>query len=395
MLTFHSGSVERSTAWVKTTLVTPATSRVDTHALKKTPDNSDKVNLSSQGVERAQALDAQPAMNPYANTIVNFIQLQLQRDQADGASKEALTQRLAAGYEGFLKGFDDAYALLGGTSALPDEVNQALAQTKQQVSDAVAKLADDLGIEAPKGATQTEAKDSRAELQKALDQLVNATRTDNLTAFAANNSGQSALGQTRSLNLHLTTAEGDIIELIANNTSAAAFATSDTELRGRAQQSSQWTLSIQGDLNDQERSAISDFINQLDGLADEFYQGDLSQAVSYAQNIGFDNSQISAFSLSLKQVDIRRVQTTYGGPQAGNSEVKNPQQSRLQTLGHWLEQLDQLRTNSLNNGLPENWLQQLSVQSLAQWHPTHGKENAFLSDYLSANTDAQPQPAQT
>ena len=37
------------------------------------------MNISSQGVERAQALDARPAMNPYADTIVNFIQLQLQK----------------------------------------------------------------------------------------------------------------------------------------------------------------------------------------------------------------------------------------------------------------------------------------------------------------------------
>ncbi|HMY40045.1 MAG TPA: DUF5610 domain-containing protein, partial [Marinagarivorans sp.] len=385
----------RTGVWLKTTPATPAAASVTTQSLQRPKDNSDTVNISSQGVARAQALDAQPATNPYANTIVNFIQLQLQKDQADGASKEALSQRLAAGFEGFLKGYEDAYALLGGSGALPDEVNEALAQTKQQVTDAVAKLAEDFGIEAPASATQTDNKnpDSRAQLQKALDQLVDSTRTDNLAAAAANNNGHSALGQTRSLNLQLTTAEGDIIELIANNTSATAFANSDTEIHGRAQQSSQWSLSVQGDLNDQELSAISDFINQLDGLADEFYQGDLSQAVSFAQNIGFDNTQISAFSLSLKQVDIRRVESTYGGPQSGSSEVKNPQQSRLQLLGQWLDQLDQLRNNSLNNALPEHWLQQLSVQSLAQWYPGNEKENAFLSDYLSADSGSESQSA--
>ncbi len=378
MLTIHSSSVERTSVWVKTSAELPAAS-ANTHSLQKPAMAADTVNISSQGVQRAQALENQPARNPYADTIVNFIQLQLQKDQAEGASKEALAQRLAAGYEGFLSGFEEAYSQLGGVAALPDEVNEALAQTKQQVGAAVAQLAEDYAIAAP--AKLAAPVEPGAQLQQALEQLVKATRTDNL--FAAAENGHSALGQSRSLNLQLTTAEGDIIELIAKNTSAAATASSATELHGRAEQSSQWSLSIQGDLNEQELGAISDFINKLDGLADEFYQGDLSQAVSYAQSLGFDDSQISGFSLSLKQVDIRRVETTYGGPQAGSSEVKNPHQNRLQLLGQWLEQLDQLRTTSLNNALPEQWLQQLSVQAMTQWHPAHEKENAFLTGYLT------------
>ena len=359
MLTIHSSSVERTSVWVKTSAELPAAS-ANTHSLQKPAAAADTVNISSQGVQRAQALENQPARNPYADTIVNFIQLQLQKDQAEGASKEALAQRLAAGYEGFLSGFEEAYSQLGGAAALPDEVNEALAQTKQQVGAAVAQLAEDYAIAAP--AKLADPVEPGAQLQQALEQLVKATRTDNL---------------------QLTTAEGDIIELIAKNTSAAATASSATELHGRAEQSSQWSLSIQGDLNEQELGAISDFINKLDGLADEFYQGNLSQAVSYAQTLGFDDSQISGFSLSLKQVDIRRVETTYGGPQAGSSEVKNPHQNRLQLLGQWLEQLDQLRTTSLNNALPEQWLQQLSVQAMTQWHPAHEKENAFLTGYLT------------
>ena len=158
-----------------------------------------------------------------------------------------------------------------------------------------------------------------------------------------------------------------------------AAANSDTELHARAQTSSQWTLSIKGDLNDQELGAISDFIHQLDGPADEFYQGDLSQAVNYAlQTIGFDNQQISAFSLNLTQVDIRRVATTYGGPQAESQRSKKIHSNRAtQLLGQWLEQLDQLRTSSLDKALPNDWLQQLSVQSLAQWYPDNNQENGF------------------
>ncbi|HEY6528849.1 MAG TPA: DUF5610 domain-containing protein [Cellvibrionaceae bacterium] len=388
MLTINSNLIERPAAWLKSNQPASAhPTTVNTPSLQKPASEVDTVKLSSQAIERTQAADTEVPANPYAATIVNFIQQQLLRDQADGDSKEQLAQRLEAGYKGFLQGFNDAYSLLGGAAGLPAEVNEALAQTKQQVGEAVAKLARDMGIQAPEIEVKTQTQ--TADLAQALDKLTQTTHTDNLAALAANNNGHNALAQSRSLKLQLTTAEGDIIELIANSKNAAAFDASDTELHGRTQESSQWTLSVNGDLNEKERGAIANFVNQLSGLADEFYQGDLAQAVSQARAIGFDNSQISAFSLSLQQIDIRRVENAYGGPQAGDAEVKNPQQTRWQALGQWLTQLEQLRTDSLNNALPENWLRELSVQSLTQWYPDNSEENDFLISNIASPADAE------
>ncbi|MEY4590817.1 MAG: hypothetical protein RL497_2893 [Pseudomonadota bacterium] len=383
MLTINSSAIERSASWLKQPTPvsnTVTASRVSTVSLQNRPVEDDTVSLSTQAAEHIQAPEVKPRENPYASTIVNFMRQQLQRDLADGADKELLATRLEAGYQGFLQGFEEAYALLGGEAALPDEVKNALAETKIQVGQAVAKLARDFDIKSPdiQLTESTTPEDSEVKLARALDQLAQTANTDNLTALAPHTASHHAAAQSRSLNLHLTTVEGDIIELIANNKHSAVF----DDSMSYSEQSQQWTLSVQGDLNENEQGAIADFLNQLGGLADEFYQGDLAQAVAKAQNIGFDNAQISEFSLNMQQVDIQRIENAYSGPQAGDSEIKNPVQAHWQLLGQWLTQLDKLYTDSLNNALPEYWIDQLSQQSLAQWYPDNEQQNDFLTDRM-------------
>ena len=379
MLTISSSLIERTTTAFKSNQPKGNFYPTTTEVSQKPQLSQDTVSLSSQGIEKVMAPEMEPQPNPYANTIVDFIRKQLQRDLAAGASGEELTTRLAAGYQGFLQGYSEAFALLG--SSLPDEVNQELAATKAQVGEQVAKLAQEFGITVPK---IEDAKEAPAiSLEDAFNHLVQATNTDSLATSIPASGGHTGLAQSRSLNLHLTTAEGDIIELIANSKYSSVFEESEKGINGSTEQSTQWSFSVAGNLNDQERGAIADFINQLGGLADEFYQGDLTQAVNQAQKLGFDHQQISEFSLSLQQVDIKRVENAYGGPQSGSSEVKNPQQTRWQALGQWLTQLDQLRTESLKNALPKNWIEQLSQQSLAQLHPEHESENGFILDQLA------------
>ncbi|RYZ92576.1 MAG: hypothetical protein EOO68_22560, partial [Moraxellaceae bacterium] len=118
MLTINSNQLERPAAWLKPIQPAPAVPTTNTAALQK-PVDTDTVQLSSQAIERTQATAADAPANPYATTIVNFIQQQLLRDQADGDSKEQLASRLEAGYQGFLQGFNDAYTILGGGAGLP------------------------------------------------------------------------------------------------------------------------------------------------------------------------------------------------------------------------------------------------------------------------------------
>lgn len=379
MISITSSSVERSHTWLRSTTAPINTNVVNTASLRKPNDNQETVSLSTQGIEQAQKVAQSAPVNPYADTIAGFIRQQLQRDVADGADKQALESRLAAGYQGFLQGFDDAYALLGGTAALPDEVNAQLMATKQQVGEQMNKLAEELGIKSPVAPAPEESPSEQ--LQDALNNLVNATQTDRFMPFSAH-SDLASQAQSRSLNLRLTTAEGDIIELIADNRNSIAVKASDRNISAAQEQSQQWSLSIQGDLNSQEQSAIAGFINKLGHVADEFYRGDLARAVEQATGVGYDNQQISAFSMSMQQVDIKRVETAYQGPQAGANEVKNPQQSRWHVMGQWISQLEQLRTDSLNSGLPKDWLNQLAKQSLEQLYPDEKLANGFIQDHL-------------
>jgi hypothetical protein len=376
MISITSNTTERTTSWIKSTYTPVLANVANTTSLLKPKAAEETVSISSQAIEKVQAA-AQAPQNPYADRIIGFIRQQLQRDIADGANSEDLASRLAAGYQGFLQGFEEAYTQLGGTAALPQEVNDQLSATKKLVAEQVDQMAKEFGITSP-----VAQEDQGQQLDDALDQLIKATQTDTIVPDIGS-STHLLQGQSRSLNLRLTTAEGDIIELIAQNRSASAQKGSDSHHLSVSEQSSQWSLAINGDLNSQEQTAIADFLDQLGEVADNFYRGDLASAVEQAQGIGFDNQQISAFSISMQQVDIKRVESAYQGPQAGTSEVKNPQQSRWQVMGQWISQLEQVRMNGINGKLTQDWLHQLTEQSLQQLYPDQPTGNRFIQDHIN------------
>ncbi len=74
------------------------------------------------------------------------------------------------------------------------------------------------------------------------------------------------------------------------------------EMYGFSEQSSSgYSFSVEGDLNEAEMTAIEDLLEQVNGLADEFYDGDLATAFDMALDLESDGDQIAQFSLNMRQ----------------------------------------------------------------------------------------------
>ena len=96
--------------------------------------------------------------------------------------------------------------------------------------------------------------------------------------------------QTQGVNISLTTQEGDQIT-ISQNTSIEQLKAkykSDTGLSKieASLTSANMSFSVKGDLNDQELADLSKLLNNLSGIADDFFKGNLTQAMTDALDIG-------------------------------------------------------------------------------------------------------------
>jgi len=298
------------------------------------------VSLSQQravGVEAYQAIDpAAKAPNPFADTILRFIEVQLQRDLAEGASQEELQSRLQAGLEGFKDGYGQAYDQLAASGLLSETVMAEIEGTREQVLAGIQKLADELGVElamdaekpqgtivsaplAPAATAPVVANPGKQILSSVLrdvqiiEQYQKATskmqtyehlgRSKSSASQGSNQSFAYGVKETRDFSLKLRTADGDSvsIRLSAGQTGVSRFNQdgSATQLGLYGEQQAGFAFSVEGELDEGELRALTDLLNQVANVSEQFFSGDLDRAFNLASNMNFDSSEISTFDVAL------------------------------------------------------------------------------------------------
>lgn len=288
-------------------------------------------NLESASVNRTgfKPLSAEQA----AGNILGFIERQLQRDVADGATDSELQSRLQAGLEGFKKGFAEAEEKLTALNMLNDTVRADIGKTYDLVTAGVADLADKYVPDAS----------SKVALSQAAQEM------------SAPVSASYDYASAQSFEFVVRTREGDTITVAAHAATgaSASFRASEqgADFAYAETSSSRFNLSVNGELSEQEQQALAELLDQVDQLASEFFTGDLDQAFSYAQNLGYDSEQISGFALRLTRVEYQRVGASYGDASAQLADKLEPvgrfisdAQQALQTASVFPEPVDLLQS---------------------------------------------------
>ena len=291
----------------------------------------DKLKGAQQNSAAAQFSSFEPlTAEKVADNILGFIERRLQLDMADGATQEELQARLDAGLSGFKKGFAEASEKLKALSMLSPAVEQDIGKTYDRVLAGVDDLAKKfLGKGEPKVVTKPSADNAAETAKKAYGTLVNSTYQ-----YAAANS----------FSFQLTTAEGDNVTISAS--ASRAYAAEYNDGSGVASSASSYSASIgmnwavDGDLNDDELNAINDLLGKVNNLAAEFFGGNLDEAFNQALSLGYDDEQITRFSLNLTQVEVQRVSNTYkqfdGAP---NDSLARDLSEKLLPLGDFVKDL--------------------------------------------------------
>lgn len=123
-------------------------------------------------------------------------------------------------------------------------------------------------------------------MKTALSSLPSSSYNQNQTQFY-----QTRSAETRQADIKFETREGDLVT-ISQGTSSQAQQTKRTSSDGFEKtlteqlSSSQFTLAVQGDLNEQELADLSTLLDKLSLIATDFFAGDINNAVSGALNIG-------------------------------------------------------------------------------------------------------------
>lgn len=347
------------------------------------------VSLTHQrtvGVEAYRAIEpAVEAANPFANTILHFIDAQLQRDRAEGASPEELQSRLQAGLDGFKEGYGQAYEQLTAGGPLNEEVRAQIENTRAQVLAGIQALADELGVtldmgdeEAPAASapppmpapaavrqdTPAVANPGKQLLSAVLrdvqivEQYQKATRSTQTYEHlgrakpAASQSYAYGVKENRDFSLNLRTADGDAvsIRLSAGQTgiSQLAYGGGAAQLGLYGEQQAGFAFSVEGELDEGELRALTDLLGQVADVSERFFSGDLERAFELAGNMAFDGSEIAAFDLALHmtraETAVSRVEQPQWQGSAHKTSVLDAFASSVTKAGDFAQRMGQPRS---------------------------------------------------
>ncbi len=316
--------------------------------------------ISSRGqVAKAEYETFEPlTAEKVAGNILGFIERRLQMDVADGASQEELQARLEAGLSGFKKGFAEASEKLEALSLLSPEIKADIGKTYDLVLEGVDELRKKFIESADSAKTDTAKSPSES---ASLDQLKSGAKAKPATALdvpdflpAAKSSyvgyGAYEYGRAREFSFELTTKDGDKVTIKASSSEGLAVEAGRSErgtksvsaLNASYSSSESFSLSVEGDLSEEELGAINDLLGRVSDLAGQFFDGNLDTAFEQAMNLGYDQDQIGSFALNLAQAEIQQVTQAYQrvGPAAtGEDSKSNLLTDRLLPLGNFIRDL--------------------------------------------------------
>ena len=293
----------------------------------------------------AKADDFSPAK--VAERILGFVGGNMAREAAAGADSEQLQKHMQEFRKGVEKGFADARKILDGMGVLNGQVAANIDDTYKRIQDGLGEL--DQRYAAP------------------------VSSSGGTTAVAAYSERFAA--QAQSFELDITTRDGDKLHIAVAQASASysqsSVAAASDGSASTVQVSSQSSslqiaglqISVEGELDDEERAALSKLFGQVQELSDKFYAGDLQGAFDQALKLELDGSQLTSLSLHLTQTSIRQATDAYSAVAEQGGQPASAVNGALIDYAKGL--LEALRSSNEASDNARDTLEQLLHGSLA------------------------------
>ena len=263
-----------------------------------------------------------------AGRILGFIEQRLQSEQAAGADPSKLKGLLEQARSGVEKGFAEARKILDGMGVLQGKVASDIDDTYQKIQDGFSDL------------------DKRFNPDAALVE-----GSTNIAAYS-----ERFAAQAETFDMEVTTRDGDrlrisIAQASANWSQSGVVASSNgngSSVVASSQsgnlQIGAWQVSVEGELDDEERAALEKLFGQVQDLSNKFYAGDLSGAFDRAMALDMDGEQLASMSLRLTQTTVRQATDAYSAVAQDGGQAASAVNSSLIDYAQGL--LDALRSTN-------------------------------------------------
>lgn len=344
--------------------------------------------LNKVVTDKLQTLDpqgAKPAKNDslfdfeeVAKNVLSFVEKMVMKAKGGGADDEKLTSMMEQARKGIDEGFAQARTEIGEMGEVNDETDEGIDKSYQLIQAGLSRFEDRLLKPEDLGQLSVSSAELNYSLTKSSSLSIQTNDGDTVTidfaqALSYQKSQQNASYST-------TDENGQSTQVNYSQSSESRF------------QAVGFSFSVEGELDDDEKAAIGALVKDVSKLADEFFNGDLDKAFEQATQLGFDESELSGFSLQMSRVEKVSVAQAYQqvaqyeAPRGGAAgSVENNQQAEqnikmlMKPVGSYLKDLVaflEQANEKLNNGVD---LQELVSQSVSKYLEFKGEVDVTAS----------------
>jgi hypothetical protein len=274
-------------------------------------------NIPGMSVSEMKGLDANDySPEKVASRISDFVAQGLEQARSRGASDADLDRMYQAAVSGVEKGFKEATKILKDLDMLSPEISATIDQTKEMTFEALAGLA---------------------------------PTSDSAPIKETSISAAERYAKAESFSMDVMTQEGDKISINFSSeasitASLGAYSDGDSSAVSfgiERNASSNYSFSVEGDLNEEELDALTSLIQDINLIAEDFYSGDVQDAFEQAAELEMDKSQLMNLNVTMTQSASYSAVAAYEQVQ----QLDNPLGDNGRHLGQMMNNMDRFMGN--------------------------------------------------
>lgn len=278
-------------------------------------------NIPGMSAAEMKGLDANDySPEKVAARISDFVAQGLEQARSRGASDADLDRMYQAAVSGVEKGFKEATDILNDLNMLTDDISATIDQTKDLTFDALAGIAP-----------------------------TNTTASTTASTSQTSISAAERYAKAESFSMEVMTKEGDKVSISFDSeasitASLGAYTDGETSAVSFGvdrNASSNFSFSVEGDLNTEELDALTSLMQDINLIAEDFYSGDIQDAFNHATELEMDKSQLMNLNVTMTQSASYSAAVAYEQVQ----QLDNPLGDNGRHLGQMMQNIDHIMSN--------------------------------------------------
>ncbi len=275
-----------------------------------------------------------PGPSDVAKTVLGFVEQRIESERRNGADEARLASLLNQARAGVEQGFSSAKEDIEALGLMDESLEVEIAESRELVDRGI----DNIEVEFIDSAASNDkgSVDVSSETPVSVPASTSSSITESsgLNAFdffspssveeraieAASLSSVSKYkyASLESSDFTLMTRDGDKVSISFSDTFASVYQSSDQGFGLAVSGEQSFQFSVEGGLDEGELAAINKLLSQVGDVAELFFENRFHDAFQSALSIGFDSTEIAAFSLDLSKSVVEEVRS-YGSVQGASN----------------------------------------------------------------------------